>query len=87
MVRKSQTEYAPIRTRCRDDKQCERREYMKAARSGIPLDISADYYPEVRAWLIEEEASLQEQGRHMIAGFMRDNITEHDRRYDWKEPS
>lgn len=83
MVRKSksESEYAPIRVRCQGSKDCERREYMRAARTGILLDISEDYYPEVRAWLIDEEQTLAFNGETIKAGYMRDNISEHDRRY------
>ncbi len=85
MVRKSKPNYVPISTRCAGNKECERAEFMKATRSGIPLDISADYYPTMRAWLIEEESTLNAQGRTIAAGYVRDNITEHDRRYGWKD--
>lgn len=87
MFRKSKdTEpYVTVFQRCHGDVKCEERSIKEHASSGVPLDIGKDVYAKCRAWLVEREAELLEQGATIRAGWVRDNITEHDRRYDYKE--
>ncbi len=71
--------------RCAGGLACEKKVIQQTAESGVPLDISREQYPKCRAWLVTHEADLLNQGKTIRAGWVRDNITEHDRRYTYRE--
>ncbi len=72
-------------TRCAGDLACEEKVIKRTAESGVPLNISREQYPKCRAWLVTHETDLLNQGKTIQAGWARDNITEHDRRYSYRE--